>query len=111
MLLGIFLLAYSIPVSYTHLDVYKRQTLYNPPIEEFAVLETTFKNSIGTRHFEGFNGPSIVITTRGNGYIQNGDSKLKAEPGFVFFIAPGTEVDFIAEDNDFTTYRAFVEPN
>lgn len=88
-----------------------KSTLYNPPIEEFAVLETTFKNSIGTRHFEGFNGPSIVITTRGNGYIQNGDSKLKAEPGFVFFIAPGTEVDFIAEDNDFTTYRAFVEPN
>ncbi|CDO93886.1 unnamed protein product [Kluyveromyces dobzhanskii CBS 2104] len=88
-----------------------KSILFNPPIEEFAVLATTFQDGVGTRHFEGFQGPSIVITTKGNGYIKTGDLKLKAEPGFVFFIAPETEVDFFAEDTEFTTYRAFVEPN
>ncbi|CAH00771.1 mannose-6-phosphate isomerase PMI40 [Kluyveromyces lactis] len=88
-----------------------KSVLFNPPIEEFAVLYTTFQDGVGTRHFEGLHGPSIVITTKGNGFIKTGDLKLKAEPGFVFFIAPGTEVDFIADDTDFTTYRAFVEPN
>ncbi|CCD26385.1 mannose-6-phosphate isomerase PMI40 NDAI_0H02110 [Naumovozyma dairenensis CBS 421] len=85
--------------------------VYNPPIEEFAVMETTFKNAIGKRQFKGLNGPSILITTKGNGYISTDGVRLKAEPGFVFFIAPETEVELEAEDKDFTTYRAFVEPN
>ncbi|SCU91405.1 LAMI_0E05776g1_1 [Lachancea mirantina] len=87
-----------------------KSTLYNPPIEEFAVLETTFKDGTGTRHFDGLNGPSIVINTKGTGYLQSGDVKLESQPGYVFFIAPGTPVNFIAADEDFTTYRAFVEP-
>ncbi|KAK5778413.1 hypothetical protein RI543_004076 [Arxiozyma heterogenica] len=83
--------------------------LYNPPIEEFAVLETTFKQSTGVRHFKPFEGPSILITTKGNGFISTEGVKLKAEPGFVFFIAPNTQVDLESMDQDFTTYRAFVE--
>ena len=87
-----------------------KTTLYNPPIEEFAVLETTFGSGTGIRKFAGLNGPSIVITTKGNGFIKADNTKLRAEPGFVFFIAPEIEVEFIAEDTEFTTYRAFVEP-
>lgn len=83
--------------------------LYNPPIEEFAVLETTFKKSTGVRHFKPFEGPSILITTKGNGFISTEGIKLKAEPGFVFFIAPNTGIDLESIDKDFTTYRAFVE--
>ncbi|CAI4467573.1 CBM_collapsed_G0017860.mRNA.1.CDS.1 [Saccharomyces cerevisiae] len=88
-----------------------KAVLYNPPIEEFAVLETTFDEKLGQRHFEGVDGPSILITTKGNGYIKADGQKLKAEPGFVFFIAPHLPVDLEAEDEAFTTYRAFVEPN
>ncbi|CAR24323.1 mannose-6-phosphate isomerase PMI40 [Lachancea thermotolerans CBS 6340] len=88
-----------------------KTVLYNPPIEEFAVLETTFKSGPGVRRFEGLQGPSILITTKGNGFIKSGETKLKSESGYVFFIAPETEVQVIAEDTDFTTYRAFVEPN
>ncbi|AMD20745.1 HDR002Cp [Eremothecium sinecaudum] len=84
--------------------------LYNPPIEEFAVLETKFKNKIGTRRFEGLQGPSIIITTEGNGYIEHGNTKLKCESGYVFFVAPDTPIELIAENHEFTTYRAFVEP-
>lgn len=84
---------------------------FNPPIEEFAIIQTTFTESIGTRHFERLNGPSILITTKGTGYLSADGVKLKAEPGFVFFIAPGTPVDLEALDKNFVTYRAFVEPN
>lgn len=84
---------------------------FNPPIEEFAIIQTTFTESIGTRHFERLNGPSILIATKGTGYLSADGVKLKAEPGFVFFIAPGTPVDLEALDKNFVTYRAFVEPN
>ncbi|CCF60474.1 hypothetical protein KAFR_0K01190 [Kazachstania africana CBS 2517] len=83
--------------------------LYNPPIEEFAVLETTFKTSTGIRRFEPLQGPSILITTKGNGYITADGLKLKVEPGFVFFIGPNVAVEIETDDNTFTTYRAFVE--
>lgn len=85
--------------------------LYNPPIEEFAVLETTFKSSTGKRHFEAIDGPSVIITTSGNGQISTDDVTLNAQPGFVFFIAANTQIDLATTDKDFTTYRAFVEPN
>lgn len=84
---------------------------YNPPIDEFSVVETTFKDvpAGSVRLHEGLQGPSIVISTKGNGFLKFGDVKLKAEPGFVFFIAPETPVEFISEDQDFTSYRAYVE--
>lgn len=84
---------------------------YNPPIDEFSVVETTFKGAKkgAVRLHEGLEGPSIVISTKGNGYLKYGDVQLKCEPGFVFFIAPETPVEFIAEDEDFTSYRAYVE--
>lgn len=85
--------------------------LYNPPIEEFAVLETTFKTSTGKRHFEGVDGPSVIIITKGNGTISTNGVKLDAKDGFVFFVAANTEIDLETTDKTFTSYRAFVEPN
>ncbi|KAL3239889.1 mannose-6-phosphate isomerase PMI40 RNJ42_04932 [Nakaseomyces bracarensis] len=83
--------------------------LYNPPIAEFSVLETTFKKNVGTTHIDGLQGPSIIITTAGEGYVTADGKKLKAEPGFVFFVAPNVEVELETTDKNFTTYRAFVE--
>lgn len=83
--------------------------MYNPPIAEFSVLETTFKNKTGKATVEGLKGPSIVITTAGEGYISADGQKLKAEPGFVFFIGANVPVELETTDKDFTTYRAFVE--
>ncbi|KAH3683360.1 hypothetical protein WICPIJ_005683 [Wickerhamomyces pijperi] len=85
--------------------------LYNPPIEEFAVLQTTFKNSVGTRSFQGFEGPSILIITDGEGILKNKETgeELPAKAGFNYFIAPYVEVELITKDSGFTSYRAFVE--
>ncbi len=84
--------------------------LYDPPIQEFSVLQTTFKNTQGTRTFKPFEGPSILIVTNGEGELISEDGvSLKAEPGYNFFIAPNTEVQLVTKDPNFTTYRAYVE--
>ncbi|EMG49367.1 PMI1 Mannose-6-phosphate isomerase [Candida maltosa Xu316] len=90
--------------------------LYDPPIEEFSVLQTIFDKSKGGKQtMEGIDGPSIIISTNGKGTIQiKGDesSKQPLDTGYVFFIAPGVAVELVADTNqqqDFTTYRAFVE--
>ncbi|OBA23537.1 mannose-6-phosphate isomerase [Metschnikowia bicuspidata var. bicuspidata NRRL YB-4993] len=90
--------------------------LYDPPIAEFAVLQTIFAATPGqTQYFDGFAGPSIVIATNGTGLIKvkGSDSALPVETGYVFFIAPGTEIELVSSSTaePLTTYRAFVEAN
>ncbi len=84
--------------------------LYDPPIAEFSVLETQLDQGEKAQ-FKGVEGPSIVIVTKGNGTISltNGDVNLEAKMGYVFYIAPGSEVSYEGTTNGFTTYRAFCE--
>ncbi|CCE65431.1 hypothetical protein TPHA_0L00750 [Tetrapisispora phaffii CBS 4417] len=98
------------PVAYTKSSGDGVSLLYNPPIDEFSIVSTTFEDKVGTRKFSGVDGPSIIITTKGNGYIIGDGAKIKAEPGFVFFVAPNIEVELQAEDTSFVTYRAIAEP-
>jgi len=84
--------------------------LYDPPIEEFSVLQTTFSEKQGTRIFKPFEGPSILIVTKGEGLLISSDGiELKCETGFNFFIAPNVEIKLVTKDPNFTTYRAYVE--
>lgn len=92
----------------------KKSVLYNPPIAEFAVLQTIFDAKAGEKQeFDAFDGPSIVIATSGTGKISvKGDDSVKTvETGYVFFVAPGTEIELesTSSTEPFTTYRAFVE--
>lgn len=93
-----------------------KSVLYDPPIEEFSVLQTIFdKTKGGKQTMEGVQGPSIIIGTHGNGSIQiKGDdsTRQKLDTGYVFFVAPDVAIELIGDENqeqDFTTYRAFVE--
>lgn len=92
-----------------------KSVLYDPPIAEFAVLQTIFDTKAGQKQeFDGFDGPSIVIATNGEGTIQlKGKEPKEFVTGYVYFIAPGAEVELVSksEDEPFTTYRAFVEAN
>lgn len=89
--------------------------LYDPPIAEFSVLQTIFDAKAGQKQsFDEFDGPSIVIATNGSGSIKiKGQEAKKVETGYVFFVAPGTEIELESSSTDvpFTTYRAFVETN
>ncbi|KAI5952314.1 PMI1 [Candida jiufengensis] len=91
----------------------KVSNIFNPPIEEFSVIQTEFDTKGGSQFFQGIDGPSIIIATNGSGTIEivnHPASKQKISKGFVFFVAPNTEISIIADSGDeFITYRAFVE--
>ncbi|ANZ77103.1 BA75_03374T0 [Komagataella pastoris] len=96
----------------SHGDGY--DNLYDPPIEEFAVLQTILNKKDGRREVEGLRGPSILIVTKGEGTIQiqdENDSKLNCRPGFIFFIQPEVKIQLRSSSDDFVTYRAFCEVN
>lgn len=88
-----------------------KSILYNPPIEEFAVLQTILSKAGESRKFGKVEGPSILIVTNGAGSIklQDGQVELKAGTGNVFFIAPEAEVVLESTEENFISYRAFVE--
>lgn len=90
----------------------KTSVLYDPPIAEFAVLQTIFDTKPDqVQSFDKFDGPSIVICTEGSGIIKSGDNVQDFETGYVYFIPPAVEVEFVSKSTDkpFTSYRAFVE--
>lgn len=87
-----------------------KSVLYNPPIAEFAVLQTIFDKANAVQKHDSFDGPSIVICTNGTGNIKvdGGDIK-KVETGYVYFVAPGVPIELESTSDNFATYRAFVE--
>jgi mannose-6-phosphate isomerase len=104
-----------LPFAKSHGDALK-SVLYDPPIAEFAVLQTIFeKGASKVQYFDAFDGPSIVIATKGSGSIKvkGADQSFPAKAGYVFFVSPGVEVELTssADDEEFTSYRAFVEAN
>lgn len=87
--------------------------LYDPPIDEFSVLQIIFNENKTTESFKSIDGPSILIVTEGEGEIKikNSDSSsLPCSEGFVFFIAPNTEIEMsCTSDKKFISYRAYCE--
>lgn len=89
-------------------------TLYDPPIDEFSVLLTNVPAGKSEVH-EPVDGPSIFIATSGGGRLRWEESGGREcvtqleKQGLVFFVAAGVQVEFIAEGQGLTVYRAFVE--
>lgn len=86
--------------------------LYDPPIDEFSVLQIAFESS-GKAQMKGIDGPSILIVTEGTGKLSikgNESSALEAFEGGVYFIAPDAEVEIVNNSGKpFTLYRAYCE--
>ncbi|ODV61090.1 mannose-6-phosphate isomerase PMI40 [Ascoidea rubescens DSM 1968] len=85
--------------------------LYNPPIEEFEVLEINLSHPNHSLNFKKFNGPSILITTEGSGFIKNLESnqQFTCNAGYIYFISANLEIQLISNSSNFTSYRAFCE--
>lgn len=84
--------------------------LYDPPIEEFSVVKTDLKKSGAKATFEGIDGPSIIICTKGEGTISVGPKTEDIKTGYVFFV--GATAECVLESKgpaDFTTFKAFCE--
>lgn len=83
--------------------------VYDPPIEEFAVVKTEL--AVGQSEvFEGVEGPSVLVCTGGRGSIAVGPKKERVETGWVFFVGATAKVVLEAEgEEEFITFRAFTE--
>lgn len=82
--------------------------LFDPPINEFSVLESVI-GAGQTQTVEPIAGPSVVITSAGEGLITVGGETKEIKTGFVFFISPDVEVKVEGKEGDLTLYRAYCE--
>lgn len=83
--------------------------LYDPPIEEFAVVKTDLKAAGSKATFEPISGPSIIICTKGKGKLSVGPKSETVEEGYVFFVGATAEAVLESEGEDFVTFKAFCE--
>ncbi|KAF2748585.1 mannose-6-phosphate isomerase [Sporormia fimetaria CBS 119925] len=91
-------------------------TLYDPPIPEFAVVRTALNRKGAKATFESIEGPSIVLCTKGKGWISVGPKREEVKEGYVFFVGSTAEVVLESEveggedgDEGFVTFKAFCE--
>jgi mannose-6-phosphate isomerase len=87
-------------------------TLYDPPIDEFAVVRTLLRGDKAKATFEQLSGPSIIICTAGKGKISVGPTVEEIKEGYVFFVGATAEIVLESEggeDDEFITFKAFCE--
>jgi mannose-6-phosphate isomerase len=84
-------------------------TLYDPPIEEFAVVRTELKKAGAKATFEALSGPSVIICTKGSGKLSVGPKSETVKEGYVFFVGASAEAVLESDDDDFVTFKAFCE--
>ncbi|KAJ6437259.1 mannose-6-phosphate isomerase [Purpureocillium lavendulum] len=86
--------------------------LYDPPIQEFAVVRTLLRGDGAKATFEPLDGPSIIICTGGKGKISVGPTSHEMKEGYVFFVGSTAELVLesqVGQDEEFTTFKAFCE--
>ncbi|KAF7560628.1 hypothetical protein G7046_g3496 [Stylonectria norvegica] len=86
--------------------------LYDPPIEEFAVVRTLLRGEGAKATMEPLDGPSIIICTNGRGKISVGPTSAEMKEGYVFFVGATAELVLeseVGDEEEFMTFRAFCE--
>ncbi|KAJ4321932.1 Mannose-6-phosphate isomerase [Neodidymelliopsis sp. IMI 364377] len=89
-------------------------TLYDPPIPEFAVVRTALNKSGAKTTFDPIDGPSIVLCTKGKGTISVGPKKEELKEGYVYFVGATAEVVIESEtdagdEEGLVTFKAFCQ--
>lgn len=88
-------------------------TLYDPPIDEFSVVQTTLGGNGSKATFDPLDGPSIIICTAGKGKISVGPTVQEVKEGYVFFVGATAECvlesEGASDDDEFITFKAFCE--
>ena len=84
--------------------------LYDPPIEEFAVLKTELGADGSKCTMEAVEGPSIVICTSGKGKISVGPKVEEMKEGYVYFVGATAELVLESTGSEpLVTFKAFCE--
>ncbi|KAJ4370238.1 Mannose-6-phosphate isomerase [Didymella sp. IMI 355093] len=89
-------------------------TLYDPPIPEFAVVRTALNKAGAKSTFDPIDGPSIVLCTKGKGTISVGPKKEELKEGYVYFVGATAEVVIESEtdagdEEGLVTFKAFCQ--
>lgn len=84
-----------------------KTTLYAPPMSEFDMLQTQLKAG-ESETLGASGGPSILIASRGNALMKAGGKSYDLKEGFVYFVAPGSEIELSSKDG-LLMHTAFVE--
>lgn len=83
--------------------------LYDPPIDEFAVVMSTLNGDGAKATFEAIQGPSVLICTKGKGKISVGPKVEDFEEGYVYFVGATAELVLESRSEEFVTFKAFCE--
>jgi mannose-6-phosphate isomerase len=84
--------------------------LYDPPIEEFSVVRLELKGEGARASFEGIEGPSVIICTKGSGKIKVGNKEEEIKEGYVFFVGATAEVVVEGKGGEgLVLFKAFCE--
>ncbi|KAI4612716.1 uncharacterized protein J4E87_010116 [Alternaria ethzedia] len=81
--------------------------LYAPPLSEFSMLATTMGDG-DSETIRSLGGPSVMIVTEGEGTMKGNGKEYKLSAGYIFFVAPGVELEFKAT-KQLKAFTAFVE--
>ncbi|KAK4507108.1 hypothetical protein PRZ48_000842 [Zasmidium cellare] len=81
--------------------------LYAPPMSEFDMLQTELKAG-ESETLGASGGPSIIIASKGNASMKVGGKSFDLKEGFVYFIAPGSDIQLESKDG-LLMHTAFVE--
>ncbi|KAK4139022.1 mannose-6-phosphate isomerase [Trichocladium antarcticum] len=88
-------------------------TLYDPPIDEFSVVQTVLRGNGAKATLDPLDGPSIIICTAGKGRISVGPTVQEIQEGYVFFVGATAECVLQSEgpddEDEFITFKAFCE--
>ncbi|KAF1924105.1 mannose-6-phosphate isomerase [Didymella exigua CBS 183.55] len=89
-------------------------TLYDPPIPEFAVVRTALNKSGAKTTFDPIDGPSIILCTKGTGTISVGPKKEELKEGYVYFVGATAEVVIesatdAGNEEGLVTFKAFCQ--
>lgn len=71
--------------------------LYNPPMSEFYMLKTDLGKG-ETETITASEGPGVMIVTAGQGVLRADGQEFKLSEGYIFFIAPGIDVELESRD-------------
>ena len=87
--------------------------LYDPPIDEFSVVQSTLRGNGAKATFDPLDGPSIIICTAGKGKISVGPTVHEVKEGYVFFVGATAECvlesEGASDEDEFITFKAFCE--
>jgi mannose-6-phosphate isomerase len=86
--------------------------IFNPPIPEFAIMQTTLSAGSPSACFSEVKGPSIIVVIDGAAHVTSSfDSKkeiMQVSVGHVYFVPSQVALE-VSTDRGVTLYRAYCE--